>query len=139
MKAWPHTVQHWASRRLSLRLRLTLASAALLLPSIVGIVLPIYMTRRPLSTSACVALRQNTFLDVGLVAVTWWALVLALSGAGVYWLAGWALRPVREISLAAKRINAGTLDTRLAFDGPPGEFKQLADAVSNVGSSGTRI
>ncbi len=132
MKAWPHAAQQWASRRLSVRLRLTLASAALLLPSIIGIVLPIYMTRRPLSTSACVALGQNTFLGMGLAVVTWWALVLALSSAGAYWLAGWALRPVREISLAAKRINAGTLDTRLAFAGPPGEFKQLADAVDQM-------
>jgi signal transduction histidine kinase len=54
-------------------------------------------------------------------------LVAGLGGAGAYWLAGIALRPVRKVSEAARRISANTLDTRLAIEGPRDEVKELAD------------
>jgi signal transduction histidine kinase len=55
------------------------------------------------------------------------ALVTVLGGAGAYWLAGIALRPVRKVSKAAQQISAKTLDTRLALVGPRDEVKELAD------------
>jgi len=55
------------------------------------------------------------------------ALVTVLGGAGAYWLAGIALRPVRKVSKAAQQISAETLDTRLALVGPRDEVKELAD------------
>jgi heavy metal sensor kinase len=56
------------------------------------------------------------------------ALVAALGGLGAYWLAGTALRPMRQVSNAARRISVETLDTRLALTGPQDEIKELADA-----------
>jgi signal transduction histidine kinase len=38
-----------------------------------------------------------------------------------------ALRPVRKVSDAARRISANTLDTRLAVGGPKDEVKEMAD------------
>ncbi|WP_376796513.1 sensor histidine kinase [Thermogemmatispora sp.] len=56
------------------------------------------------------------------------ALVAVLGGLGAYWLAGTALRPLRQVSNAARRISVETLDTRLALMGPRDEIKELADA-----------
>jgi signal transduction histidine kinase len=55
------------------------------------------------------------------------AVVAIIGGAGAYWLAGMALRPVRRVSEAARHIGANALDTRLALDGPDDEVKELAD------------
>jgi signal transduction histidine kinase len=55
------------------------------------------------------------------------AVVAIIGGAGAYWLAGMALRPVRRVSEAARHIGANALDTRLALDGPNDEVKELAD------------
>ena len=55
------------------------------------------------------------------------AAVAIIGGAGAYWLAGMALRPVRRVSEAARSISANALDTRLALDGPNDEVKELAD------------
>lgn len=64
-------------------------------------------------------LRNISLIGLGLVAL--------LGGLGAYWLAGIALRPVRRVSGAAKRISAYTLNTRLDLDGPQDEIKELAD------------
>ena len=59
-------------------------------------------------------------------------LVAVLGGAGIYWVSGRALRPVREVSQVARRIRAGALNTRLALDGPDDELKELADAFDGM-------
>jgi signal transduction histidine kinase len=53
-------------------------------------------------------------------------LVIVSAGAG-YALAGRALRPVREITAAARDISAGELDRRIAATGPHDELRELAD------------
>lgn len=60
------------------------------------------------------------------------AIVTVLGGAGAYWAAGLALRPVQRVSKAAERISANTLHTRLELDGPKDEIKELADAFDTM-------
>jgi signal transduction histidine kinase len=55
-------------------------------------------------------------------------LVTIGGGFGAYWIAGSALRPVRKMSEATTRISATNLSTRLNFQGPHDELKELADA-----------
>ena len=132
----------WKKRRLPLRLRLALWSAALVLVLSFGLLLFI--------NSAAIAsfprvirgnqvrIDRNTrrlanplelalFLELRNISLTGLALVAGLGGVGAYWLAGMALRPVRKVSDAARRISANTLDTRLAVGGPKDEVKELAD------------
>ncbi|HEY6407390.1 MAG TPA: HAMP domain-containing protein, partial [Ktedonobacteraceae bacterium] len=73
----------------------------------------------PLELALIFELRNISLIGLGLVAV--------LGGAGAYWFAGIALRPVRRVSTAARQISANTLDTRLALEGPKDEIKELAD------------
>jgi heavy metal sensor kinase len=73
----------------------------------------------PLEIAILLELRNISLIGLAVVAV--------LGGAGAYWLAGMALRPVRRVSEAARRIRANTLDIRLALDGPNDEVKELAD------------
>lgn len=82
------------------------------------------------SLQAGILAQTQMLLQMRWISLIGLGLALALSGMGAYWLAGYALRPVREISQAIRRINASTLDTRLALNGPPDELKQLADAFN---------
>lgn len=68
------------------------------------------------------SMRIISLVGVGLIAI--------LGGAGGYWLAGRALRPLRQMSRAAQGIGAGSLDTRLASDGPDDELKELTGAFN---------
>ncbi len=59
--------------------------------------------------------------------------VFALAGAlGSYWIAKQSLRPVRDLSHLAQRIQAQTLHQRLPAEGPPDELKELADAFNGM-------
>lgn len=73
----------------------------------------------PLEVSLLFELQSISLMGLGLVTL--------LGGAGAYWLAGIALRPMRKVSKAAQQISAKTLDTRLALVGPKDEVKELAD------------
>jgi heavy metal sensor kinase len=73
----------------------------------------------PLELALIFELRNISLIGLGLVTL--------LGGAGAYWFAGIALRPVRRVSTAARQISANTLDTRLALEGPNDEIKELAD------------
>lgn len=86
-------------------------------PSIVRDLFPRPLS--PLEVSLLYELQSISLMGLGLVTV--------LGGAGAYWLAGIALRPVRKVSKAAQQISAKTLDTRLALVGPRDEVKELAD------------
>lgn len=86
-------------------------------PSIVRDLFPRPLS--PLEISLLYELQSISLMGLGLVTV--------LGGAGAYWLAGIALRPVRKVSKAAQQISAKTLDTRLALVGPRDEVKELAD------------
>ncbi|MEB4613446.1 sensor histidine kinase, partial [Leucobacter sp. M11] len=59
----------------------------------------------------------------------WVMLALALIGTfGGWFLAGWVLRPLQEISAAARLVASGNLDHRIALAGPRDEFRELADS-----------
>lgn len=68
--------------------------------------------------------RRISFIGLGLISV--------MGGIGAYWLAGHALRPVCQVSQAARRISAGTLNVRLALDRPDDELKELADSLDTM-------
>ncbi|MDA8320458.1 MAG: ATP-binding protein [Actinomycetota bacterium] len=56
-------------------------------------------------------------------------LVSALMG---WYMAGRALRPVRDMTAAARRISARNLDERLAVTGPADELKELGDTIDGL-------
>jgi signal transduction histidine kinase len=74
----------------------------------------------PLASALLFELQHTSLIGLGLITI--------LGSAGAYWLAGIALRPVREVSASVRHISANTLHTRLTLDGPQDEVKELADA-----------
>jgi heavy metal sensor kinase len=78
----------------------------------------------PLEGALLSELQSLSLMGLGLVAL--------LSGAGAYWLAGIALRPVKRVSEAAQQISASTLHTRLALEGPEDEVKELAGTFNDM-------
>ena len=73
----------------------------------------------PLEDALLLELRSISLIGLGLVTL--------IGGVSAYFVAGFTLRPVRNVSKAAQRISANTLNTRLALDGPDDEVKELAD------------
>jgi signal transduction histidine kinase len=55
-----------------------------------------------------------------------------VSAALAWWMAGWILRPVRVITIRARRLSASNLHERLTLRGPPGELKELADTFDEM-------
>jgi signal transduction histidine kinase len=59
--------------------------------------------------------------------------VMAVISIGLGWLvAGRALRPVRRMTSAARRISARNLHERLAIEGPGDELKELGDTFDGL-------
>lgn len=65
--------------------------------------------------------------ELGMISLIGLGLVALLGGAGAYLLSGFALRPLRQMSETARRIHSETLYTRLAWQGPSDEVRELAD------------
>jgi signal transduction histidine kinase len=58
---------------------------------------------------------------------------IAVAAAAIGWLiAGRVLRPLRAITVAARRISASSLHERLALHGPHDELKELADTLDGL-------
>jgi signal transduction histidine kinase len=55
--------------------------------------------------------------------------MLAVSVAAGWVIAGRALRPVRQMTATTRRISASNLHERLAIEGPDDELKDLADTI----------
>ena len=55
--------------------------------------------------------------------------MVVLSVAAGWVVAGRVLRPLRQMTAAARRISADSLHERLAIDGPEDELKDLADTI----------
>lgn len=73
--------------------------------------------------------RLNT-LDTMLVASLALVGVMTLVAGGIGWLvAGQALRPLREITVTARRVADRSLHERIALSGPKDEIKNLADTL----------
>ena len=49
-----------------------------------------------------------------------------------WWLAGRALRPIRQITQAAEEISATDLSRRIGLDGPQDELRRLADSLDGM-------
>lgn len=59
--------------------------------------------------------------------------VMTMVAAGTGWLlAGRALRPLREITSAARRVSGENLGERIALQGPADELKELADTFDSM-------
>jgi signal transduction histidine kinase len=58
---------------------------------------------------------------------------IAVAAAAIGWIiAGRVLRPLRTITVAARRIAASSLHERLALQGPDDELKELGDTLDNL-------
>ncbi|MBV9607502.1 MAG: HAMP domain-containing protein [Solirubrobacterales bacterium] len=81
------------------------------------------------------AVTQQHLADLArLLAVSWFTLALtAVASAPLGWFAaGRMLRPLRQMTTAARAISAGNLHDRLALDGPHDEFRQLGDTIDDL-------
>jgi hypothetical protein len=59
--------------------------------------------------------------------------VMTIVSAALGWLvAGRALRPIRQMTAAARRISEDNLDERLAVAGPRDELKELGDTIDGL-------
>lgn len=113
-------MQQWFQQRtnfFTLRLRLALWTSSLFVVLCLGLVTFINLVTA--------LTRSHSLLAVSFLGF----LIVTISGGfGAYWIAGSALRPVRKMSDAVTRISAANLSTRLNFNGPHDELKELADA-----------
>jgi signal transduction histidine kinase len=81
------------------------------------------------------AVTQQHSADVArLLAVSWLTLAFtaAISAPLGWFAAGRMLRPLRQMTTAARTITAGNLHDRLAVAGPEDEFKQLGDSFDEL-------
>ncbi len=59
--------------------------------------------------------------------------IMAVASVALGWFAaGHALRPLRRITAAARRISAANLHERLALDGPDDDLRELADVIDGL-------
>jgi signal transduction histidine kinase len=138
----------------SARLRLTLLYSGMFLALGTAIVVVIYLAGShgalirsssaaanltaapaPRSPSVHAVVSQQHSADIDqLLAASWLTLaVTAAASALLGWFAaGWVLRPLRQMTAAARTISAGNLHQRLALSGPPDEFKQLGDTFDDL-------
>ncbi|MGH2442577.1 MAG: sensor histidine kinase [Chloroflexota bacterium] len=58
--------------------------------------------------------------------------VLIVGVAGAYWLVGYALRPLRDVSQAARAIDRHTPGVHLPYDGPRDEVSDLNEALNGM-------
>jgi signal transduction histidine kinase len=59
--------------------------------------------------------------------------IMAVASVAVGWfVAGRALRPLRRITAAARRISATNLHERLALDGPDDDLRELANVIDDL-------
>jgi signal transduction histidine kinase len=87
------------------------------------------------ASAAHAAATQQHSADVSrLLASAWITLLLtALVSAPLGWfVAGWVLRPLRQMRLATQAISAGSLHQRLALTGAEDEFRQLGDTIDDL-------
>jgi signal transduction histidine kinase len=81
-----------------------------------------------------VAVLQHSADTARLLAGAWVTLLVtaAVSALLGWFLAGRVLRPLREMTVAARTISAGNLHERIALTGPDDEFKQLGDTFDDL-------
>ncbi|WP_017590878.1 sensor histidine kinase [Nocardiopsis ganjiahuensis] len=129
--------------RVSARLRLTLGYAAFLLVAGLAVLVGIYVVLRyvpdypltaanPRDADLVIPARPQI---LGAVVRVSGAVLLVLSVIGLvggWFLAGWVLRPLRQINDAVLVAATGRLGHRVALSGRNDEFRQLADAFDHM-------
>ena len=139
----------------SARLRLTLMYSGLFLvlgTAVVAVIFLLVGTGRGVSVSVsasptapgpplavrpaidAAASQQHSADLARLLGVSWLTLAVTAGASAVlgWFAAGRALRPLRQMTTAARNISAGNLHERLALVGPGDEFKQLGDAFDDL-------
>lgn len=160
-------------RKLSLRIRITLCCALLLVTGATGLVIATNVlaeAERPRTTFAVPAVRLNpntplgdqpyapaittdrtepsagvaaskdliesieaaTLQRVRVISFAILAVTAVLGTSAAYWLAGTGLLPVRAMSAAVQRIDAGSLGFRLEREGPDDELGRLSGAFNSM-------
>ncbi|MFF2011076.1 sensor histidine kinase [Streptomyces sp. NPDC058195] len=128
-------------RRLTARMKLTLTYALFVVVAGAFTLIVVYLAMRfvpyyPLADvnpqAAAIATRPDILRALAKAsAVT--LLLLALVGLGVGWLiAGRVLRPLQDITRAARRAAGGSLDHRVGLTGPRDEFTELSDTFDDM-------
>jgi two-component system sensor histidine kinase VanS len=119
--------------RLTVRLRLTLSYAGLLVVAGAALAAIIYLVLRYVPNYPRSGATRGEILDT-VVTVSAYALVfLAVVGMlGGWFLAGRMLRPLQEITAAAKLAAAGSLDHRIGLIGAKDEFTELSDMFDEM-------
>ena len=129
--------------RVSARLRLTLGYAAFLFVAGLAVLVGIYVVLRyvpnyPLTAAnpsdADLVIPARPQILEAVVKISG-AVLLVLSVIGLvggWFLAGWVLRPLREINDAVLVAATGRLGHRVALSGRNDEFRQLADAFDHM-------
>lgn len=82
---------------------------------------------RALDQAQADALAAQLRISIGVAAVT-----LALAVGAAWLVTQRMLRPVREVTVAAKAASADSLDRRIDLDGPDDELKELADTFDEM-------
>ncbi len=135
----------------SARVRLTLLYSGMFLVLGTGVVLAIFLVGSgggsievsralPVSVARGLAgvhalVSQQHFADVDrLAAAAWVTLAVTAAASAVlgWFAAGRVLRPLRDMTLAARMISAGNLHERIGLRGPEDEFKQLGDTIDDL-------
>ncbi|MFE6667839.1 sensor histidine kinase [Streptomyces sp. NPDC057697] len=128
-------------RRLTARMKLTLTYALFVVVAGAFSLVVVYLAMRfvpyyPLADvnpqAAAIATRPDILRDLAKASgVT--LLLLALIGLGAGWLiAGRVLRPLQDITRAARRAAHGSLDHRIGLTGPRDEFTELSDTFDDM-------
>jgi two-component system sensor histidine kinase VanS len=129
-------------RQMSARLRLTLSYAAFLVVAGAATLFGVYLVLRYVPNYPLTAANPRDDPSVASRGQILQAVVgasaailggLAVVGLGGGWvLAGWILRPLREINDAARIAASGRLDHRIRLVGRADEFGQLADSFDHM-------
>lgn len=131
-----------AGRQMSARLRLTLSYAGFLVVAGAAVLLGVYIVLRyvpnvPLTDERFTGLpavsTRDRVVDTVLLMSAGVLTALALIGlAGGWMLAGWVLRPLDDLSAAARIAATGRLDHRIRMTGRSDEFGRLADDIDHM-------
>jgi signal transduction histidine kinase len=87
---------------------------------------------RELARAATTELRDDALHDLRLQYALALAAMTAISVLLGWAVAGRALRPLQQITAAARRVSQDNLDERIALEGPRDELKQLADTFDGM-------
>lgn len=90
------------------------------------------LSAEPEESSTVEQVQEIAIREVRIISLIGAGIFAVLGAIGTYWMAQQALRPVQRLSRLVREIRAETLNRRLAWDGPPDEVQELADAFDEM-------